>query len=98
MQMTREDEKQDIWVQQMRTVQKLRQQKVKEGHQDLCERKSISVTTGNTLLTVRKENRFFFRKRVRLCQEKDINVPQVMEITDKFPYFKENYRKEELLF
>jgi len=57
MRMTTGDEKQDIWVQQMRTVQKPRQRKVKEGHHDLSERKSISVRRGNTLLTV-----VFFKK------------------------------------
>lgn len=94
--MTTGDEKQDVWVQQIRTVQKPRQRKVKEGHHDLSERKSIIVRRVNTLLTKRKENRlfwFFFKKKGRGWQEKGRRVPQAREITQIFPYFRENHRK-----
>lgn len=72
--------------------------KVKEGHHDLSERKSISVRRGNMLLTKRKENRFFRGKKGRggekKWQEKGRKVPQAKKITQIFPYFKENHRKK----
>lgn len=82
-------------MQQMRTVQKPRQRKVKERHRDLSERKNIIVRRGNTLLTTRKEERVgFFLKKGRRWQEKGRKVTQAREITQAFPYFKENHRKE----
>lgn len=46
--MTTRDEKQDIWVEQMRTAKKAGQTKVKEGHHDLSERQNTCVRKGNT--------------------------------------------------
>lgn len=51
--MTTGDEKQDIWVQQMRTVQKIRQWKVKEEHRDKTYRSTRRGTSDH-----KEENKF----------------------------------------
>lgn len=79
MQMTTGDEKQDIWVQQMRTVQKIRQQKVKEEHHDRIDR---STTTRRRTYDYKEENKFKKKKKSDRKQEKEEKLPQVREMAD----------------
>lgn len=89
MQMTTGDEKQDICVQQMRTVQKIRQQKVKEEHHDRIDRSS---TTRRRTSDYKEENKLKKKKKVigSKKRKKSCHRSEKWQIV---PYFKENHRK-----
>lgn len=82
----------DIWVPQMRTVQKPRQKKVKKEHHGMSEKSiSIEVWRVNSWLKGRKTGEKGGRGGIPVKQR---SLSHTSEMTQIFPYFKKNHRKQ----